>query len=99
MNERRVEFGMEGIAWYDVKRRYYRSESEAISYLNSQNRAVTFEQIEGWQGDRNTYDAYVLEDPTSPVTVTGNSFKLPIPGDEAAINPAFALEPVDYEFE
>jgi hypothetical protein len=99
MNERRVEFGMEGIAWYDVKRRYYRSESEAISYLNSQNRAVTFEQIEGWQGNRNTYDAYVLEDPTSPVTVTGNSFKLPIPGDEAAINPAFALEPVDYEFE
>ncbi len=26
MSERRVEFGIEGIAWYDVKRRYYRDE-------------------------------------------------------------------------
>ncbi len=99
MNERRVEFGMEGIAWYDVKRRYYRNADEAIAYLNSQNRAVTLAQIDGWQGDRNVWEAYELENPTTPVTVNANSFKLPIPGDEAAINPRFAEEPVDYVFE
>ncbi|HEX6225273.1 MAG TPA: RagB/SusD family nutrient uptake outer membrane protein [Chryseolinea sp.] len=99
MNERRVEFGIEGIAWYDVKRRYYRDEGAAINYLNSQNRAVILAQKDGWQGDRNVYDAYELEQPATPVTVTGNSFRLPIPGDEAAINPRFADEPVDYVFE
>lgn len=99
MNERRVEFGMEGIAWYDVKRRFYRNPDDAINYLNSQNRAVTLQQIDDWQGDRNVWDAYELENPTTPVTITGNSFKLPIPGDEAAINPRFAEEPVEYVFE
>ena len=36
-------------------------------------------------GDRNVYDAYEFQQPTTPVTITANSFKLPIPGDEAAI--------------
>jgi hypothetical protein len=99
MAERRVEFGIEGIAWYDVKRRYYRNEDEAINYLNSQNRAVVLAQKTGWQGDRNVYDAYELRQPTTPVTVDANSFRLPIPGDEAALNPRFADEPVDYVFE
>jgi hypothetical protein len=99
MNERRVEFGMEGIAWYDVKRRFYRNPTDAVNYLNSQNRAVTLAQIDGWQGDRNVPEAYVLEQPTTPVIVTENSFRLPIPGDEAALNPRFAEEPVEYEFE
>lgn len=99
MNERRVEFGMEGIAWYDVKRRFYRNPDETINYLNAQNRAVTLTQITGWQGDRNVWDAYALENPPTPVTVNANSFRLPIPGDEAAINPRFAEEPVDYVFE
>ncbi len=67
--------------------------------FNSQNRAVTLVQIEGWQGDRNVYDAYEFRQPTTPVTITANSFRLPIPGDEAAINPRFADEPVDYVFE
>jgi starch-binding outer membrane protein, SusD/RagB family len=99
MSERRVEFGIEGIAWYDVKRRYYRDEGAAINYINSQNRAITLTQIDGWQGDRNVYDAYEVEFPATPVTVNSNSFRLPIPGDEAAVNPRFAEEPVDYVFE
>jgi hypothetical protein len=99
MNERRVEFGIEGIAWYDVKRRFYRSETDAITYLNSQNRGITLQQIDGWQGDRNVWDAYEIEFPATPVTVTTASFKLPIPADEASRNPAFADEPVDYVLE
>jgi hypothetical protein len=96
MSERRVEFGIEGIAWYDVKRRFYRDETEAIDYLNKQNRGVTLVQKSGWQGDRNVYEAYELRQPTTPVNINANSFKLPIPGDEAAVNPRFADEPVDY---
>jgi len=99
MSERRVEFGIEGIAWYDVKRRYYRNEGEAINYLNSQQRAITLQQIDGWQGDRNVWDAYEVEYPATPVTVSSASFKLPIPADEASRNPRFADEPVDYVFE
>jgi len=96
MSERRVEFGIEGIAWYDVKRRFYRDETEAIDYLNKQKRGVTLVQKNGWQGDRNVYEAYELRQPTTPVNINANSFKLPIPGDEAAVNPRFADEPVDY---
>ncbi len=99
MSERRVEFGIEGIAWYDVKRRFYRDETEAIDYLNKQNRGVTLVQKNGWQGDRNVYEAYELRQPTTPVNINANSFKLPIPGDEAAVNPRFADEPVDYVLE
>ena len=99
MNERRVEFGLEGIAWYDVKRRYYRNEAKAIEYLNDQDRAITLQQIDGWIGDRNAYEAYELEEPATPVRVDGNSFTLPIPADEAAVNPRFADEPVDYDFQ
>ena len=98
MNERRVEFGIEGIAWYDVKRRFYRDETEAITYLNNQNRGITLQQIDGWQGDRNVWDAYEIELPATPVNVSVESFKLPIPADEASRNPAFADEPVEFAF-
>lgn len=98
MNERRVEFGMEGIAWYDVKRRYYRNVDDAIDYLEGQNRAVTFAQKDGWQGDRNTHDAYELRQPQTPVTVTADRFNLPIPASEVTKNPRFNDEPVEYIF-
>ena len=61
MSERRVEFGIEGIAWYDVNADIIVTKAEAINYLNAQNRAVTLTQKNGWQGDRNVYDAYEVE--------------------------------------
>lgn len=89
-DERRVEFGMESINWLDIKRMYYRNSSEALNYLNGQNRAVTFERI----GDAppNEVSSYELVEPESPVIITLGDFKLPIPTNEVVNNPRLSAE-------
>ena len=91
-NERRVEFGIEGINWLDVKRRFYRSSSDAISYINSQARGSVYQTPDGYSGERNDPDVYVLEPPTTAVSVTSDDFYLPIPSTEVTANPLLAPE-------
>ena len=100
-NERRVEFGFEGINWFDVKRRFYRNQGDAISYINGQSREVTMEAIDGFTGDRNSYEAFELNLDNAPVSVSPEEFFLPIPSDEVTQNPKLApgVEPVVYEFD
>jgi starch-binding outer membrane protein, SusD/RagB family len=90
-NERRVEFGIEAINWMDVKRWYYRNPSAALSYLNAQDRALTYERKSG-NPDPNQWDSYQLSPPTSPVLVTMGDFKLPIPTNEVVNNPLLGPE-------
>lgn len=100
-NERRVEFGMEGINWLDVKRYFYRNPEAAVQYLNDQNRAVTYERINNDNLDGNSVDHYQLVQPTTPVIVNASRMNLPIPLGEITNNPLLAAsEPaVDYNFE
>jgi hypothetical protein len=42
IHERRCEFAMEGINWFDVKRYYYRYGNDAVAYLNSMHRDHTY---------------------------------------------------------
>lgn len=105
-NERRVEFGMEGINWFDVKRRFYRDQNEAVAYLNKQERALTFQRKTAsggtTVGDENSWEGYELEAPSTPVVVTPAAVeKLPIPNGEITINPLLApgVEAVEYNFE
>lgn len=104
-NERRVEFGMEGINWLDVKRYYYRDKSAAIAYLNGQDRAVVYERIVDGNGngvgDENSMSGYELKQPDTPVTIGEGDMYLPIPAGEVTLNPLLASgeEPVEYVFE
>ena len=105
-NERRVEFGMEGINWLDVKRRFYRNPDEAVAYLNAQDRGRTYTRVRDANGnpvgDANSWEGYVLESPTTPVTATKEAVaKLPIPNAEITMNPLLApgVEAVEYTFE
>lgn len=104
-NERRVEFGIEGLNWLDVKRRAYRNEAEAIAYLNSQNRADVFVRIvdENNQGvgDPNTWEGYEVSNRSFKEIKSINELILPIPSSEVTQNPLFApSEPaVVYPFE
>ena len=101
LKERRVEFGMEGQYWMDIKRYYYRDPSGAVSYLNSQQRAHFYERVQGTNPpDENTFEGYVLAPPTSPVTVFESNMILPVPAAEVSYNPLLAKgQPaVDYEF-
>lgn len=98
LDERRVEFGMEGQNWLDVKRFYYRNPSGAVAYLNAQDRARTYEPIDDAQ-DVNTWEAYVIEPPASPVVITEEDMVIPIPAGEVAQNPNLLKPAVEYTFE
>lgn len=109
-NERRVEFALEGIAWLDVKRRYYRNSSDAIAYLNSQGRTDRYYRINSNDNRENDPTAYELvaagttssngNQNTDPVVIfNAAKMTLPIPGSEMVANPLLKEEAVDYEFE
>jgi hypothetical protein len=54
MHERRCEFALEGINWFDVKRYYYRYGSEAVVYLNNMHRDYTWVLKDGRELDMTT---------------------------------------------
>lgn len=113
-NERRVEFGMEGQSWLDIKRRYYRDRTEALAYLNSQERTSRYYRIDPDDNLENDPAGYELvaagggvgsnpdnvnNDPV--VTFDDEKMVLPIPGPEVVANPLLgrSQEPVEYNFD
>lgn len=102
MKERRVEFGLESIAWLDIKRLFYRSEQAAVDYINQQERQYTYQRLQG-QGapDENSMAGYELMEPDIPLVISKADFVLPIPAAEVVANPLLSPgEPaVDYDFQ
>ena len=101
MKERRVEFGLESLAWFDVKRFYYRDSAGALAYLNAQQRQETYQRIQGNNApDENTMEGYTLTPATSTIVVSDADMFLPIPAAEVVANSMLApSEPaVEYEF-
>ncbi|MBN2523404.1 MAG: RagB/SusD family nutrient uptake outer membrane protein [Bacteroidales bacterium] len=98
-NERRVEFALESMFWFDIKRYYYRNSSAAIEYINSQKRHYVYRRIDGTE-DANTWDSYQLDSTlNSAIVVYETDMFLPIPEAEVIINPLFLEDAVDYQFE
>ena len=112
-NERRVEFGLEGLSWLDVKRRYYRNANEALNYLNSQNRTARYFRIDPTDNKENDPSGYELvlagsagsnpDNINNDPAVSFNAARmiLPIPGREVVTNPMLRadIEPVEYVFD
>ena len=99
--ERRVEFALESIAWFDVKRWYYREPSAALAYLNSQQREFTYYRDQSPNAaDENLVAGYILNPPPSAITISASQMQLPIPAADVVFNPLLAAgEPaVEYEF-
>ncbi len=101
-NERRVEFGMEGINWFDVKRRFYRENHTIGSWLlaNGELRNYRYQLIDNGADalQRNTVEAYRLQAPTTPVIPTVEKMFLPIPAQDVTANAMLApsAEAIDY---
>lgn len=95
--ERRIEFCMEGLYWYDLLSRSYYKQQEVINYIESQERGTIVPFL---------FEApYSLqEDPerareTRAVGNAGPSiFLLPYPESELIQNPLLREAPVPYEF-
>lgn len=99
LKERRVEFGMESMAWFDVKRYFYRNEDAAVQYLIDQKREYTYKRISGGtSANENTMAGYELNYPDNPMTITKALMYLPIPESEMITNPKFSEPAVDYVF-
>ncbi|MFN7116433.1 MAG: RagB/SusD family nutrient uptake outer membrane protein [Saprospiraceae bacterium] len=101
LKERRVEFGLESISWFDIKRFYYRDATAALAYLNAQEREYTYQRKTGNNiPDENTIDGYELMPPPGTITVDASKMFLPIPASEVLTNPLLAPnEPaVEYQF-
>lgn len=75
-HERRIEFALEGLYWFDLLRRSYYRQQEVINYMNSQNRNASYDYNE-------TTGVYELsEDYVAPgkgvATATARSLTLPV---------------------
>lgn len=101
--ERRMEFGLECMYWFDLKRLYYRNPQKMTDIMSSQMRDFTyFRDNAGGSTDENDPNAYTLIEASAGGTVQfrPENINLPIPSAEQIANPL--LEPgetaVDYDF-
>jgi len=91
LNERRLEFAIEGEYWYDLQRIDGFNVSHhptAIKIISSQNRAQDGDNTATTEADLTP----------SYVKPTDANFLLPIPSSETAIDPALLQPPVPYDF-
>ena len=97
LNERQVEFAMEGMAWYDLVSLHYYNPQKAYSILNSQDRGFynitpdAFPNPTSWSIRKTTWA-------TTERTINANdgNFRLPIPSAEITQAPNLTKPAVDY---
>ena len=91
LKKRRIEFALEGINWFDIKRYYYRNPAGALEYLNSMEREVSYYRDNGPNAaDENSIEGYILNPPSNPITINESQMWLPIPSAEVVANPLLA---------
>lgn len=95
--ERRVEFCMEGLYWYDLVNRAYYKEQEVLNYIDRQDRGTIVPFL---------FEApnSLKEDPEREATsraigqINSSILLLPYPEAELLQNPLLRESPVPYEF-
>jgi hypothetical protein len=98
LTERRVEFCLESMFWFDIKRYFYRDSQAAIDYLNDQEREYTYNEIPG-SDNPNSWDSYELDSTENSYTVHESQMFLPVPASEVLVNPMLSEDAVEYEFD
>jgi len=96
--ERRVEFCLESMFWFDIKRYFYRDSQAAIDYLNAQEREYTYNRISS-NNDPNLWESFELEETPNSYVLYESQMFLPIPASEVLVNPMLSEAAVDYEFD
>lgn len=99
LKERRIEFGLESMFWFDLKRYIYRDQTAALSYINNQKRGYTYRRLTGDNlPDENTFEGYELVPPDVPPTIHESQIFLPIPAAEVVANPLLREAAIEYTF-
>lgn len=97
-HERRVEFCIEGLYWYDLVSRAYYKQQEVINYIIGQDRGVITPFI--YDAPTNTPAIDTSRDPGTRAigTIGASIFLLPYPESEIVQNPLLKETPVPYQF-
>lgn len=97
-HERRVEFCMEGLYWYDLVSRAYYKQQEVINYIIAQDRGTITPFI--YDIETNTPKLDDSRDPTTRAigVIDSTIFLLPYPESEVVQNPLLREAPIPYEF-
>lgn len=91
--ERRVEFALEGLYWYDLLNRSYYQRQEVVNYLNAQDRNASYL----WNEDEECqYEK--TADADDVATATAANLVLSISNVDLTRNPLLESEPVAYPF-
>ncbi len=95
-HERRVEFAMEGLYWYDLISRSYYKQQEVLNYIELQDRAHNG----SYTYDKNAHTLTKSENTsTRPVNpATAERLLLPYPESEMVQNPFLKVAPEKYNF-
>jgi hypothetical protein len=93
--ERRLEFAMEGQAWYDIVRLHYYAPAKAIALLNSQDRG-TYRIVPNAATNATAWT--ITSDVPAFYPVTESNFHLPLPAAELTAAPNLRKPPVPYKF-
>ncbi|GLR17280.1 SusC/RagA family TonB-linked outer membrane protein [Portibacter lacus] len=101
--ERRMEFGLECMYWFDLKRFYYRNPTDMVAMMSAQKRDFTYYRDNSPEAaDENSIEGYILQEASAGGTVTfrPDNINLPIPSSEQLANPLLVPgEPaVEYDF-
>lgn len=94
IHERRCEFALEGINFFDIKRMFYRNPDKALAYLNGMNREQGYYNSDS--SKKTSRDGYTLDLTRALITVTAAQMTLPVPGSELTAMPSLAQPAVDY---
>ncbi len=101
LKERRIEFALEGLNWFDIKRYYYRDPAGAVAYLSGMDRQTTYYRDNSpGAADENSFEGWIEQEADTPITIRESNMFLPIPSAEVVANPMLAPEEpaVEYEF-
>ena len=97
IKERRIEFAMEYLTWYDMVSWYCWKPDEMLEYFNNQQRGYRSPNI---TKDSNRY--LILEEPydepANPVVITHDNIFFPYPESDLIQNPRLREEPQPYNF-
>lgn len=101
--ERRMEFALESMYWFDLKRLYYRNPAKMVEMMSTQQRDFIYLRDESPNAaDENSVEGYILTESSSGGTVNfrEENINLPVPAAEQLANPKLAsdAEAEEYDF-
>jgi hypothetical protein len=98
-HERRVEFCLEGLYWYDLLARSYYKQQEVINYINNQDRGNVIQYLfDAPDNLRPNPDPNYAPQARAVGTATAATLRLPYPESELMMNTKLGGAPVSYTF-